>query len=414
MKCADMTWEFRSADTKKYSHCYHAYPAMMIPQIVRRLLTMYGKNAKLLFDPYCGTGTSLVEATIAGIDSIGTEINPLARLIAKVKSHAFSLQKIDVFIKDYCDYTFTYRFGISRSHVVLPKFQNIDFWFKKDTQEFLAVIKSYIDAIDDPDAADFFKVAFSETVRESSLTSQGEFKLLRIKENKMQTFNPDVLAIMERKLARNRNGLAEYRKVRQKNTAVRICDWNSVIEIPADDIQDRTVDIVITSPPYGDSRTTVAYGQYSRLQNQWLGFENAANVDNSLMGGKRAKEITVFGCPSLDLVIDRIANSDAKRAKDVVAFYCDYKKSIDNVAAKIKRGGAACYVVGNRRVKGMELPTDEATAFFFEKNGFLHCDTFVRGIPNKRMPLKNSPTNVTGLTDATMTNEYIVIMKKCG
>ena len=60
---ADSSWDFRSADTKRDTHCYHNYPAMMIPRIANRILDCYGETIKMLFDPYCGTGTSLVEAT---------------------------------------------------------------------------------------------------------------------------------------------------------------------------------------------------------------------------------------------------------------------------------------------------------------------------------------------------------------
>ena len=82
----DETWDFRKANTKQYTHCFHPYPAMMIPQVAGRIIDEFGEGAKLLFDPYCGTGTSLVEANIRGINAIGTDINPLARLIAKVKT----------------------------------------------------------------------------------------------------------------------------------------------------------------------------------------------------------------------------------------------------------------------------------------------------------------------------------------
>ncbi|MCS7073857.1 MAG: DNA methyltransferase, partial [Bacteroidia bacterium] len=44
--------------------------------------------------------------------------------------------------------------------------------------------------------------------------------------------------------------------------------------------------------------------------------------------------------------------------------------------------------------------------------GFTHIETIIRNIPNKRMPNKNSPTNITGKKDETMNNEYIVIMRK--
>ena len=56
----DTSWDFKTANTKDYTHCFHGYPAMMIPQIARRLIGIYGQNAHNLLDPYCGTGTSLV------------------------------------------------------------------------------------------------------------------------------------------------------------------------------------------------------------------------------------------------------------------------------------------------------------------------------------------------------------------
>lgn len=82
MKYRDETWDFQYADTKEYTHCFHTYPAMMIPQIARKLLKEYGIEGGWLLDPYCGTGTSLVEASLFGMHSVGCDINPLVRLIA--------------------------------------------------------------------------------------------------------------------------------------------------------------------------------------------------------------------------------------------------------------------------------------------------------------------------------------------
>ena len=65
----DETWDYRTADTKEYTHCFHTYPAMMIPQIARRLLNQYGVEGEWLLGSYCGTGTSLVEASLFGMPS---------------------------------------------------------------------------------------------------------------------------------------------------------------------------------------------------------------------------------------------------------------------------------------------------------------------------------------------------------
>lgn len=56
----------------------------------------------------------------------------------------------------------------------------------------------------------------------------------------------------------------------------------------------------------------------------------------------------------------------------------------------VKKDGFACHVVGNRTVKGFNIPTDEITAELFKGNNFEHIGTIVRNIPNKRMPSKNS------------------------
>lgn len=409
-KYIDTTWDFKAANTKECTHCYHSYPAMMIPQVANRLITKYGKDAKTLFDPYCGTGTSLVEANLSGINAIGTDLNPMARLIAEAKTTKIDLQILDLYLKEFNEFLFSLSLGIEKySNVVAFDFKNIDFWFKKDTKEKLENIRYFINNVKDEKIKKFFLVTFSETVRESSLTRNSEFKLYRMSEKQRENFSPDVFGMINAKLARNRMGLKDFIKRKINNTKTSIYDFNSSENIEKIDIG--SVDIVVTSPPYGDSRTTVAYGQFSRLSNQWLDVENANQIDNQLMGGK-TKNIKKTNIDIIDKTIEKIANKDEKRAKEVYSFYEDYGKSIANISNLIKKNGYACYVVGNRRVKDTILPTDEITKCLFQEYGFEYKNTFVRNIPNKRMPSKNSPTNEVGKKATTMNNEYIVVMQK--
>ena len=101
-------------------------------------------------------------------------------------------------------------------------------------------------------------------VREVSYTRNGEFKLYRLPADKLKGFNPDVFGTFSKKLNRNRKGLAAFLEKR-KSVEVSVSSANTVEgELP----MPRPLggyDIVITSPPYGDSHTTVAYGQFSRL-----------------------------------------------------------------------------------------------------------------------------------------------------
>ena len=172
-------------------------------------------------------------------------------------------------------------------------------------------------------------------------------------------------------------------------------------------------DLVLTSPPYGDSGTTVAYAQFSWLTNVLLGLDSrpASAVDRDLMGGRRSAFVPT-GCAPLDLALQAVAHENEKRACEVLHFYQEYLSSIRNVSAGLRPGRYSCYVVGNRTVKGVVLPTDQFTAWALQHCGLVHEDTHIRKIPNKRMPLQNSPSNVAGAKSSTMKNEYIVVCRK--
>lgn len=406
-------WDFIEVNTKETSQGFHTYPAMLVPQIASELLFEYGKKAKLLFDPFCGTGTTLVEANIKGINAIGTDLNPLARLISKVKTTRIDIQTLDLFIKDFYDYLFDFRFNFSKHNsVTLPSFKNINYWFSKNTINDLEIIRNFINNIKEEQIKDFFKVSFSQTIRNCSWSRKNEFKLYKMDKKKIKFFKPDVFSTMEKILSRNRSGLISFSEKTINNVSSIVYDFNSVNFIPKDIIPNNTVNIIITSPPYGDSQTTVAYGQYSRLTNQWLESDDPFSLDKQLMGGIKCRTDISFPSRSLNYCISKIKKINKSRSQDVVSFYNDYMKSIYNASKVIRRKGFACYIVSNRCVKGITLRTDKITREFFEQVGFYHIDTIERKISNKRLPRKNSPTGIIGETKTLMNKEYIVIMQK--
>jgi hypothetical protein len=368
-----------------------------------------------LFDPYCGTGTTLVEGMLKGLDVSGTDLNPLARLIASAKTATPELKEVEQQASALLK--FVSRRATLAAPVVsqLAGVRRLDFWFKPEVVEKLSRLRSFVDGIEDDAARLFFQVAFSETARESSNTRNDEFKLYRYEAERLEKFSPDVYELMLSKVERNRRGLADFIKALtplRRRLSARVYDFDTVGCLPDDTLARESVDIVVTSPPYGDSHTTVAYGQYSRLSAAWLGLSEPEKVDRRLMGGRPAKRIPSYGCPALDEAVANIAERDAARAREVAAFYSDLRHSVGNVAQLVRPGGHACYVVGNRKVKGVVLPTHAAIRAFFEEAGFTHVETFQRNIPNKRMPLRNSPTNVAGSADDTMTVEHIVVLNK--
>lgn len=415
-------WDFRGTDTKEYTHCLHIYPAMMIPQIARRLIELYRKDADFLFDPYCGTGTSLVEGRLAGMSVAGTDLNPTARLISLTKSvdydrTEYSLQgAVHAFVKDLEeelenlseDYT---RFEEPK-HVT---FDRLEDWFPKRT---IAEISFCLEKLRSLKLQkvnhDFILVALSECLRLVSYQRNGEFKLYRIPVEQRGQYYLPLYKQLKNRIDRNLQGVNEFIKKTKVETSTEVYSFNTVEETGLDLLKKKP-GLVVTSPPYGDSATTVAYAQFSWLTNVWFGLDSRSPgaLDRELMGGRRS-EIKEFGFEPMDSAIKKIAEQDEKRATEVVNFFSEYLLSIENVAEIIENGGHVCYVVGNRTVKGIQLPTDTFTAWAFSESGFEYLKTHIREIPNKRMPSRNSPSNISGKTSKTMHNEYIVVLKKTG
>lgn len=406
----DDLWSFKTADTKEYTHCYHAYPAMMIPQVARKLLCEYAPEGRLslVFDPYVGSGTTLVEASLRGVKSVGTDINPLARFISGVKTRRFSLDAV----RGAASYIAAKAIIYAPAHVRNTDFSRItnsEFWYSCDSLYRLSYLDQTIMEVD-PAVRDFFLLCLSETVREVSFTRNGEFKRYKMSTKQLEKFKPDVFLIFEKKIERNMRGLELYNAATHDDIAS-VYGFDTTKNIPSDILSEASVDMVITSPPYGDSRTTVAYGQFSRWANEWFDFKGSKSLDRMMMGGVVSKECR-FVTESIRSTLERIRQSDESRYFEVTSFLNDYADSIRNVAKVVRPGGRVCYVVGNRRVKNVQIELDYFTAEMFESCGFTHEETIVRAIPNKRMPSKNSPTNKTGAKVETMTNEYIVILTK--
>jgi len=160
----DNRWSFKDADTKEFTHCYHAYPAMMIPQVARALIEEYKPEdgVELLFDPYMGSGTSLVEASIKGINAIGTDLNPLARLMSHVKTTHYDLSCI----RDTFSMMQALFFEYSEDKVKNKNFDNISnytYWYSRDSLLRLSYIYQVINECVALDFADFFKIGDGKT-----------------------------------------------------------------------------------------------------------------------------------------------------------------------------------------------------------------------------------------------------------
>lgn len=132
------------------------------------------------------------------------------------------------------------------------------------------------------------------------------------------------------------------------------------------------------------------------------------------MGGKKYRTGFELDLKSetLRAALDKIKDEDLERAGDVYSFYEDLNEAIKSSAKKTKKGGYHFWVVGNRTVKNILLQTDVIISELAEQYGLETVYTIDRNIPNKVMPLLNSPTNESGKTLTTITMEHIVVLRK--
>lgn len=454
-------WDFKGEDVREYTHGIHNYPAMMVYPISRNIIRMVSEIQPItaLLDPFAGSGTVLVEGMLKGIKKVsGNDINPLALYLTKVKTtplndsilnieiktllrkieeklekFKFILDNVDSYMQEQLKLDLASKDGWGeKAHeylkkycfdndiqVYIPDFKNLGYWFRPRVILELQLLKDEIQKIENTDIRDFVYIAFSESIRFVSNRRTGEFKMFRMPVEKVRSFNPKTYEEFKKILERNVDKMISfYQKLNEleNQSNVRIFTNNACT---LDDLEDDEYDLIVTSPPYGDSRTTVAYGEYSRLSLQWLNLNDMTereilNVDKSLMGGKKFRNGFEYTLPSETLrkSLEKIITIDVERAGDVYSFYSDLNESIKSISKKTKSGGYQFWVVGNRTVKNEVLLTDVIISEMANEYGLTYVYTIDRNIPNKAMPSLNSPSNVTGVKSSTMTMEHIVVLRK--
>src|SRR5580658_9993158 len=84
-KVLNDSWEYSEAETQLFTHNIHRYSGKFIPQIASRAISLLTSPGEFVVDPYCGSGTTLLESVLLGRRALGIDLSPLAVLIARTK-----------------------------------------------------------------------------------------------------------------------------------------------------------------------------------------------------------------------------------------------------------------------------------------------------------------------------------------
>ena len=155
------------------THGFHKYPAKFIPDIPKWAIGKYlnGNKGKTILDPFCGSGTTLVEGVLAGHNVIGIDVDPLSLWISKVKTTQVN---VDLLL-DISDWIIK---GIRsrRKSKFKPECETISHWFPPDAIAKLSIIRDLINKIpgkfgeiqEIKDIHDLLMICFSSIIRRVS------------------------------------------------------------------------------------------------------------------------------------------------------------------------------------------------------------------------------------------------------
>jgi DNA modification methylase len=282
----------------------HSYPAKLVPDMVNSLLIKLRNEYKInkVLDPFVGSGTVALESKYLGLDFYGSDLNPLAVLLARTKS--LTIENINYFTKVLRGFIEELSQSNIKSTSIyeIVNFKNINYWFKEKNINELSYIKfmiiNFLKSRNKKYIEQYSLVlltAFSSTIRTCSLTRNAEFKLYRMSPSEIVNFNINSIDTFVKHLNKLVEMLQTVNKVYKKNSITKI-NLDNAKELKY--LGNTKVDLILTSPPYGDSKSTVAYGQFSRLSLQWISdlLENylnikvyAENCDEYLLGGGKSE-----------------------------------------------------------------------------------------------------------------------------
>src|SRR3989304_493871 len=127
----EIKFDFNGENTSYLSHSLHPYPAKFPPQLPKKILEDYAIKGQTVLDPFCGSGTTLVEARIFGVNAIGVDVNGLSVLLSQVKATSLSEKQFTIIESEVAnieDLTFKCKFN-GRPKFSIKKIEGQDHWF---------------------------------------------------------------------------------------------------------------------------------------------------------------------------------------------------------------------------------------------------------------------------------------------
>lgn len=371
-------------DPKYATHGIHEYKGKFYPQLAKSLFNIAGlKAGNTVLDPFCGSGTVILEGYLNGFNAIGCDINPIALMIAKSKTE---ILKDDLYLTD----RLLSAFIITMESIHPISYRNIfdnqiiaelEAWFPTQVLEKLASIIREIREVPNQTVKCFLKVCLSSIVRE---ISQQDPLDLRIRRRKDTIIDAPVIELFVKKILEQRNRIRHFAK--RSNQANSVFGSTNILELDSRTVKSgqqsiltkECIDCIVTSPPYATALPYIDTDRLSILLLFAMQSKDRRNIEDSLVGAREIAKTSKFNIEN-QIVLDHFEGILSETAKSIIKstftlnnaadvgfrkknvasllyrYYNDMSTIMWNLDWVVKKGGNLFFVIGdNRTIAGNE------------------------------------------------------------
>ena len=321
-KIDSIDWDFSDSITRTTKNSIHPYPAKFIEEIPKKIIDLFPmKEEYAIFDPFVGSGTTLVAAQNSGYDSFGSDLNPIACLISSVKTVPLPYEFIDEMNNVIIN-------SIEKpAKRITAQVQNIDHWFKKDVQVSIQSLVNNINLVEKKDIKNALLISLSSIIVKVS-NQEGDTRYAAIEKN---VSSKSVFDNFEKSARKIFDYLNE--DVFKPSNKAEIFNINS-LEFDSDSFN-KKIGMVITSPPYPNA---YEYWLYHKFRISWLGYDPQEVKKNEI--GARAHYFK-------------------KNHQTIEDFLAQMKILFVKLNELVVAGGIIVFVVGRSKIHGIEYDNGE-------------------------------------------------------
>ncbi len=246
----------------KHVHRLHPYLGKFIPQLVEIFLRKY--RPSLVYDPFAGSGTTLVEANALGIDSVGTDISAFNVLLSQVKTAEYDIPVLEKEVYDILRRLDAFVSRSSHGKVIELFPGEIDIegtnletrreylkkWFAPRARKELLY---YLHLLEDYKYKDLFKIILSRSARSARLVTHFDLDFPKEPQTEpyfcrkhSRTCEPvdEAYKFLSRYTLDTFERIKQFSKIRTKTKVTVIHADSREVKLP------KGIDMVFTSPPY--------------------------------------------------------------------------------------------------------------------------------------------------------------------